>query len=254
VTGFSVFLGKELREIWRTWRIWVIPGMMVFFAITGPLIALATPRLVASFAGSQPGLVIQIPDPTARDALGQFLKNLSQIVIIAIIITGAGAVSGERASGTAVLTLSKPLSRAAFVVAKVVAQQLLLLAATIVGTVLTVVVTEALFNDLPVRSFVMAVGLWLGFALLLIAVMTFFSVLLHSRGGAAGLGLGFLFIVLLLSAWKPVAASTFAGLLGASASVLAGQPVGVGWPLVTAGLGAVLAIGGAIWLFRRQEL
>ena len=31
MTGFTAFLWKEFVEIRRTWRIWVIPGMLVFF-------------------------------------------------------------------------------------------------------------------------------------------------------------------------------------------------------------------------------
>ena len=86
MTGFGAFLGKELTEIRRTWRLWVIPGMLVFFGITSPIIAALTPALVQSMATSQPGLVIRIPPPTARDAYVQFIKSLDQLVLIAIII------------------------------------------------------------------------------------------------------------------------------------------------------------------------
>ena len=120
MSGLDAFLRKELSEIRRTWRIWVIPGMLVFFGITSPIIAALTPALVQSMAASQPGVVIQLPPPTARDAYGQFLKNLDQFVLIAVVITGAAVVSGERSSGTAILALTKPLSRGAFVVAKIV--------------------------------------------------------------------------------------------------------------------------------------
>ena len=122
MTGFGAFLWKEFVEIRRTWRIWVIPGMLVFFGVTSPIIAALTPALVRSMAASQPGVVIQIPPPTALDAYGQFLKNLNQFVLIAVIIAGAGVVSGERSSGTAVLALTKPLSRGAFVLAKILSQ------------------------------------------------------------------------------------------------------------------------------------
>jgi hypothetical protein len=125
VRGFGAFLGKELTEIVRTWRLWVIPGMLVFFGLTSPILAAITPALVQSMAASQPGVVITLPPPTAFDAYAQFIKNLDQFVLIAIVISGAGAVSGERSSGTAILALTKPLSRGAFVAAKILAQVLL---------------------------------------------------------------------------------------------------------------------------------
>jgi ABC-2 type transport system permease protein len=113
MTGFGAFLRKEVTEIRRTWRLWVIPGMLVFFGVTSPIIAALTPALVRSMAASQPGVVIQLPAPTALDAYAQFIKNLDQFVLLALVITGAGIVSGERASGTAILVLTKPLSRGA---------------------------------------------------------------------------------------------------------------------------------------------
>ena len=54
--GLGAFLGKELTEIRRTWRLWVIPGMLLFFGVTSPIIAALTPALVQSMAASQPGV------------------------------------------------------------------------------------------------------------------------------------------------------------------------------------------------------
>src|SRR4029450_10216921 len=100
MSGFSAFLAKELNEIMKTWRIWVLPGMLLFFAVASPVLALLTPALVSSAAQAPPGLTIPMPPPTWTDAYGQFLKILNQIILIAIVITGAGAISSERASGT----------------------------------------------------------------------------------------------------------------------------------------------------------
>ena len=96
MSGFAAFFGKELLEIRRTWRLWVIPSMLLFFGITSPILALVTPSLLSSIAGALPGVVITVPTPTALDAGAQFLKSLSQLVIFALIIGGAGAISGER--------------------------------------------------------------------------------------------------------------------------------------------------------------
>lgn len=252
--GFGAFLAKELQEIRRTWRIWVIPGMLLFFGITSPIVALVTPALVESLAGSQPGMVIQIPDPTALDGYGQFLKNLSQLVSLAIIIAGAGMVSTERSSGTALLVLTKPLSRAAFLSAKLLAELLLLTAATIVATVVCLAISRAVFPPAPAGPLFAAVGLWLVSAMLLVTVMLLCSVLFSSRGGAAGAGLGYIFVGLLVSIWPPAVQYSFVGLGGAAGKVLASQPVGVAWPLLTAvvaGLGVAFA---AIRVFERQEL
>ena len=254
MTGFGAFLRKELTEIRRTWRIWVIPGMLVFFGLTSPIIAAVTPALVQSMATSQPGLVIRIPPPTARDAYVQFIKSLDQLVLIAIIITGAGVVSGERSSGTAILALTKPLSRAAFVVTKILSQTMLLVAATALGTAVCLAVTAVVFDGAGGARLVTAVALWLVYAVLLIVVMTLFSSAFQSRGAAAGAGLGFYFLTLLLSAWGPAARNSFVGLVLATQKTLVVESLSLGWPIATAvvaiGVGTVAAVG----IFERQEL
>ena len=254
MTGFSAFMQKELTEIRRTWRLWVIPGMLVFFGVTSPIIAALTPALVQSMTASQPGVVIQVPPPRAIDAYGQFLKALDQFVLIAVVITGAAVVSGERASGTAVLALTKPLSRGAFVVAKILSQVVLLAAATALGTAVCLVMTAVVFDGASGARLVTAVALWMVYASLLVVVMTLFSSAFRSRGAAAGAGLGFYFLTLLLSSWGPSARYGFLGLLPAMGDALMGKPVAAAWPVATA---VVVIVGGvlaAVAIFERQEL
>ena len=254
MTGLGAFLRKELTEIWRTWRLWVIPGMLLFFGVTSPIIAVLTPMLMRSVAAGQPGAVIRLPPPNATDASAQFLKSISQIVLIAVVITGAGSVSGERSSGTAILALTKPLSRAAFVVAKIVSQITLVGAATALGTAACLTVTAVVFDRSNAARLVPAVGLWLLYAALLIVVMTLFSSAFRSRGAAAGAGLGFYFLTLLLSLWGPAARHSFLGLVPAIDRALMAQPVSLGWPVTSALAVIVLGAVAAVAIFERQEL
>ncbi|MBM4188040.1 MAG: ABC transporter permease [Gemmatimonadetes bacterium] len=254
MSGFGAFFVKELREIARTWRIWVIPGMMLFFAVTSPIVALLTPTMLASLAGSQPGIEITIPDPTGADAYGQFIKNLSQLVTLALIIAGAGLVSAERSAGTAILVLTKPISRSAFVLAKLLAELLLLLVFAAIATMVCLAVTRLLFPPLAAAPLLGAVAVWLVSAALLVSVMTFCSVAFPSRGAAAGAGLGYLFATLLASIWPPAVRYSFVGLSDGIAKVLGSKPAELGWPLATAAIAAVAITAAAAWVFERQEL
>jgi ABC-2 type transport system permease protein len=254
MTGFAAFLGKELTEIRRTWRLWVIPGMLVFFGVTSPIIAAITPALVKSMAASQPGVVVQLPPPTAFDAFGQFAKNLDQFVLIAIVITGAGVISGERSAGTAILALTKPLSRGAFVVTKILSQVLLLVIATALGTAACLGVTSIIFTGATVAPVVTAVVLWLLYASILVVVMTLLSAAFGSRGAAAGMGLAFYFLTLLLSNWAPAARYTFLGLMPAMRDALMGHELSLGWPVATAVAAIVMGTVTAVEIFDRQEL
>jgi len=254
MTGFAAFLSKELTEIRRTWRLWVIPGMLVFFGVTSPIIAAITPALVKSMAASQPGVRVQLPPPTALDAFAQFTKNLDQFVLIAIVIAGAGVISSERSSGTAILVLTKPLSRGAFVVTKLVSQVVLLVTATALGTAACLGVTSIIFTGVTVAPVLTMAALWLLSASIVVVAMTLFSAAFTSRGAAAGAGLGFYFFMLLLSSWAPAARYTFVGLMPAMRDALMGHTLSLGWPVTT----AIAAIGigtvGAVAIFDRQEL
>lgn len=254
MTGFIAFLRKELTEIRRTWRIWVIPGMLLFFGLTSPIIAALTPALVKSMAAAQPGVVLQLPPPTALDASGQFLKNLDQFILIAIVIAGAGVVSGERASGTAILVLTKPLSRGAFVMAKISSQIMVLVAATTLGTAACLGMTAVAFHGARATGLVTAVSLWLLSASLLIVVMTLFSAAFRSRGAAAGAGLGFYFLTLLFSNWGPAAEYSFLGLQPAMRDALRGETLSLAWPAATAVAAIVGGTIAAVRIFERQEL
>ena len=176
MSGFTAFLGKELREILRTWRIWVLPGIVLFFAISGPPLAKITPELLGSLmADQQPGVVIQLPDPTYIDAYLQWTKNLSQMVLFAVIIMFGGIISAETKSGTAALVLTKPLSRSAFVLAKFVSQAALVAVPVVAGALATWGITYSVFGEAPLAPLAEATGAWLVFALMFVALMELLS-------------------------------------------------------------------------------
>lgn len=252
--GFRAFLAKELREVLRTWRVWVLPGITLFFALSGPILALLTPELLKSVTGSQPGLVIQLPDPTWRDAYLQWTKNLAQIVTYALVIILGGLVSSERKSGTAVLVLTKPVTRAAFVLAKFVSQSALLAATTVVGAAVTWLVTLAVFGEAPLDMLVSATGVWLAWGVLLVAIMVFASTLVNSQAGAAGLGFGALIVLSIATLWGPTLEYSPAGLMNAASVIVAGESLALTFPLLTALGLAAAAVFAAVRSFARAEL
>lgn len=253
MSPFRAFLGKEFREIVKTWRIWVLPGIVLFLAVTGPVIARFTPQLVQAVAPDT-GLAIQIPDPTFRDAYLQWAKNLIQLVTFAIILIFAGAVSAERRSGTAVLVLTKPLSRTAFIVVKYLAQGALLVGVVAAGAAITWALTLAVFGEAPFVHLVQATGIWLVWGLLVLGIMVFLSSLVGSQAGVAGLGLGVFVLFSIGSIWTPVVRYSPAGLLGAPTDVLLGRAGPLLWPVVTGLLLTGISVAAAVVAFSHKEL
>jgi ABC-2 type transport system permease protein len=253
VSGLAAFAGKEAREIPRTWRIWVLPGILLFFALTGPALAKFTPQILETFAGDQfKGLVL--PTPTYLDAYGQWIKNLSGIALYALIIIYGSIISSELKSGTAVLVLTKPVSRTAFIVAKAVVHSLFLAVLVVAGTLITWGLTAAIFGQAPGSALWSAALVWLVFGVLFIALMTLLSVLIGSAAGAAGAGLGAYALLSIAAIWKPLGTYSPAALAAQPASLAAGKEVAVLWPVLTSLLLAVVLVALAALAFRRKDL
>ena len=252
--GFKVFLSKEFQEIFRTWRIFILPSIMVVVGLLSPVLAKIMPDIIGSAASSQPGVVMELPTPTTMDAYLTFSKNLFQIVTIAVVIAMAGAVVGERKSGTAILMLTKPLSREGFVLAKVLSNWALLLGSTVAGAVACWAVTQVFFANEFADRFAAMTALWALMAVLFVAAVTLFSVVLNSQSGAAGAGLGLFLAMAILSGWEPARDFSPAGLMSLGNRVLTGQEASVLWPVVTAAGVAFACVAATMILFKRQEI
>ena len=253
MNGFAVFARKEAREILRTWRIWVLPGILVFFALIGPVLARFTPEIVGAVAGNQLG-GFTLPTPTYLDAYAQWVKNLSQIALFALIIIYGSIVSAESRSGTAVLVLTKPVSRASFVIAKVAVHSVFLATLVVIGTLLTWGLTAVVFGTAPGSALWSAALVWLVLGVLFIALMTLLSVLIGSAAGAAGAGLGAYALVSIAAIWKPLGSYSPAALATQPASLAAGKDDAVLWPVLTSLLLAVALVALAAQVFRRKDL
>jgi ABC-2 type transport system permease protein len=254
--GFVVFLGKEFTEILRTWRLYVIPGILLFIGVTSPILAEVTPGLISSMGTLEgQGVIIEIPPATTIDAYLQFSKNAMQIALLAVIIATAGAISGERRSGTGQLVLTKPLSRTSMVIAKVVSNWVLLAVTVVIAAGLCVAVTAAMFDTALIAEFVKLVAIWYLLAALMVAVTVFFSVVLRSQPGAAGAGIATFFALITLGLWTAARDYSPVGLTSAGDRLLMSAPdVSVAWPVATGIVAAILLIAATAWVFNRQEL
>lgn len=253
MSGFAMFARKETREILRTWRIWVLPGILAFFALTGPPMARYTREIVTTFAGDQLG-GITLPEPTYLDAYAQWAKNLTQIAVFVIVIIYGGIVSAETRSGTAVLVLTKPVSRTGFVVVKALVNAAFVTLLAVLGAAVTWAMTALMFGPAPAGPLLAATGAWVVLGIVAVAGMTLLSVLIRSAAGAAGAGLGVFVLAGIAAVWRPLGEYTPAGLPGIPGRLAAGEAVAWVWPVVGGLLLAVALVAAAAAIFRRTEL
>jgi ABC-2 type transport system permease protein len=254
MSGLRAFLRKELRETLHTWRLWVLPGLLVFLGITAPVITALTPKIIEFAARQSPGTTVTIAQPTAREAYLQFVGNLQQLALLAIIIAVSGTISSEVRSGTAALVLTKPISRPAFVIGKATTAFVLILASTVVGSVVCIGVTAALFGLGPVGHFLSAVALWLAYALLFVGIMLLLSAHMRSQMAAAASGVGLFAALAALNALPPLGHYQPGGLMEAVGNLLRHGTAVWEWPLLTSLLLAAAALAAAVVRFNHREL
>ena len=256
MTGFTILLRKELAEAWRTRRLPVVAGLFVVIGMISPLTARYLREILQAALGDQ--LTIPIPAPTAIMAVEQLQKNLAQLGALAAIALAMGSVSGELDRGTAALVLAQPVTRAAFISAKLAALAIVLAISVGLAAVSAWVYTGVLFEPLPVGGW-LAMGALSWLALCAWAALTFLaSAATGSTTLAAGLGFVAL-VAISLGAIVPALDRLLPTGLTAPAIVLASGETGINaGALVTAVAGTFVLIaaclGGAILAFRRREL
>lgn len=249
--GFGVFLRKELREAWRTSRLPVIAGIFFIFGVMSPLLAKYTPEILQSVGGS---VKIIVPPPQAADAVDQFLKNVGSYGIFAAILLAMGLVAREKERGTAAFVLTKPLSRPAFLSAKLVALLLTLGVGIAVAGITSYAYTAMLFTPTPVAGFLGCCALVLVMLLAYGAITFLASTLMGSALPAAGIGVAAFVLLAILGALPNVGDYTPNGLMAPARALALGTPP----PHLAASLLATLALIALSlllsWLsFRSQE-
>ena len=251
--GLGSMLRKELLEQWRTRRMLVVAVVFTALGIGSPLLARYTPELVKALAGDQ--FQIAVPPPTAADAVGQFLKNLGQAGVLTAILLAMGSVAVEKERGTAALLLTKPVSRGAFLLAKLLAIATTLLVGLLLAAIAGYAYTAILFETLPPLGWGAMVGLLL-LSLIAYASLTFLgSTLARSSLAAAAIGIGAMVVLLILSALPSIGPFTPGGLDALGAAMAVGKDPGALIGPVLVNLAGVAAVFGIAWLvFRRQEL
>lgn len=250
---FLAVLRKELLEQWRTRRLVAVAAVFLFFGFLSPLSAKLLPDLMKSL-GDTGGIVIEFPTPTAQDGLLQYVKNTSQFGVLLAVLLAMGALAQEKERGTAAMILSKPASRAHFLLGKFVALTLVFGLCLALAGLACYYYTIVLFEGSEGARFVKMNLLLALFVEFYLAVTLLGSTIARSQVMAGGLGLGAIFVVAILGAlprlgeYMPTALLEWARAL----MVGTGEPA---WGAVAVSLGGiVVCLGTALVVFERQEL
>jgi ABC-2 type transport system permease protein len=248
--GLANMLGKEMGAWWRT-RLWWIQCLVAVLLMNGTM-----------------ALNLRDGQDAGRQAIN-FLAESALFVPLAAISLAQDAILGERHSGTAAWVLSKPLRRPAFILAKLIAHGLGLLATWVVlpGAVAYLQLAKYFGSQVSALGCAGAMGLHYLNLLFYLTLALMLATLFDGRGPVSGIAMvvawsgPMQFIAQplqtyvpwldLILPWRLLLAI---GWKDALAGYLAmGQPLPTVAPIIATALWCVLFVVVAIWRFRREE-
>ncbi len=252
--NFIPVFRKEMIEQWRTYRFLVVVAVLAAFGLASPLLARFTPEMLKAIPGVPPEILAAIPAPTVADAIGQYIKNMSQFGILLALLMTMGVVVQEKERGTAAFFLTRPVSRETFLLAKFAALSATFAASLALAAIGCWYYTLVLFEPLPWGPFLALNGLMLVVFLAYMSLSLLSSTIARSQGIAVGL----VFLVLVLvggvGSIPGIGSYLPGGLFGWGAALLLGGGEAA-WPALWISLGIVaVALIAAALIFRHQEV
>jgi ABC-2 type transport system permease protein len=243
--GFGNLLRKEMGKWWGT-RVWWVQTLIWVLILNG----VTTIGMLTEFG---------TPAEMLQEVVQAFLPMSAAVVGIGVVITLQGAIVGEKQLGTAAWVMSKPASRAAFILAKVVHYALGFgITAILIPTVIFVIMTRLLISaPLPLGAFLTGLALTVLSMLFYLALTLMLGTIFSSRGPIAGIGVAFIMAGLLLRGFIPLQVTMFTPwLLPNIAGALAlDLPLPSSWfvPIIATSAWTLLMFAVALLRFGREE-
>ena len=236
--GLGNMLAKENRGWWRTRRWWIQCLIALFFLNFFMLLNLNLGGI--------------------SNAVNSYLYIAGLVAPVAAIIMGQDAILGERLSGTAAWVLSKPIQRPAFILSKLIAYGVGLLATWVVlpGVVAILELTVLSKVQLPVPGFVGAMELIYLNLLFYLTLTLMLTTLLHGRGAVLGIAIFLVWGCMIkplgvlladVMPWRLLIEPALGGYL------LQGEPLPTVAPIIATAVWCLLFTGVAIWRIGREE-
>jgi ABC-2 type transport system permease protein len=259
--GFSNMFAKENYRWWRT-RQWLVQTMVWMAFINGILAIMlwSEPNFPPEMdEASRQAIIEQIP----HEALFVFFAMLGSAGAVGVAILGQDAMLNEKNRGTAAWVLSKPASRGAFVLSKIIANSLGILVTMVIiqGAVGYLLIRLATGITFPLPEFAGALGI------VFLALFFYFTLTImlgsisNSRGVVIGipilLNLGYQLLTVAGDWVEEIMPWNLYNQVGTkpamAMSLIDGQPFPTITPLVATVLWSILFIVIALWRFSREE-
>lgn len=165
---------ERLRLI-RTHRWTILVGAYVGFALLGVASARYMNEIMVRFA---PDVVMSFPDPRPVDGVIQFLGNVSQLGLLAVVIVAAGALTVDARAEVAAFLRTRVRRARTLLWPRYVVVSILAVVALALGTAATWAATTLLIGGLPIVPLIVGTvfgALYLLFAVAVVAAIAGFT-------------------------------------------------------------------------------
>lgn len=265
-SGFGNIFSKENHQWWGT-RKWLIQAAVWLVLINGFVLFVSVilpnlPKTKASMQTLSASEVAAVKAEFAKQGLSMFFIVSGLIAGAGVVVFAQDALIGEKRSGTAAWLLSKPVSRAAFLLAKLAADALGILVTIVIvqGAIGYFVLRVATGISFQVPNYLAAMGL---VAMVLIFLLSL-TYMLGSLSDSRGLVVGIPLLLITLTQYQnlvPVLAKFMPWNLvvrmqysDSMAILLAkGEPLTLITPIIGTAVMTVLFIVVAAWRITREE-
>jgi ABC-2 type transport system permease protein len=193
LNGIGALWRKENHSWWGT-RSWLVKMIIWVVVLDGMLAMVAF----------QPETG-EVNEPLTQTALSMYFLLAGLLPTFGVIILGQDAVIQERQTGTAAWVLSKPVSRAAFLLSKLCAYALeILVTMVLMQGLIAYFICKAITGiSLSTLGFLAGLGLVYLFLLSFLVLILMLGTLFRSRGPLLGISMPFISVNTLAAAAAP---------------------------------------------------
>jgi ABC-2 type transport system permease protein len=187
--GLGGMLRSEFSRWWQTRMWWV--QCLIWVGLVGFLLS---------------AVLFSTPDtPPSEEVAVLYVVFAGLFPAVGVVIIMQGVVVGEKKDGTASWVLSKPVTRPAFILSKVIANSLGVIATMVVipGSVAYALTAAATKTPWNLPGFLAALGVIFLSHFFFLSLTLMLGTLFNSRGSVIGIALALLFMQQNLIGWLP---------------------------------------------------
>jgi ABC-2 type transport system permease protein len=266
--GFPNLFARENHHWWGT-RYWLIQ-LVIWLAIVNGVMALIYRMPVEqmykadseNISEADRQMIQKMQQNQELIGLTTFVRLAGLATVIGVVVIAQDAIINEKQSGTAAWVLSKPVSRSAFVLAKLAGNGLGIFGVMVVmlgaATYLQIWLTSGV--SLPILPFAGMLGLVFLNQLFYLTLTIMLGTLSSSRGAVIGIPLIIIFgyqIILRIAPWlaeiMPWNLVTTLERPALALTLAQAQPLPTITPLIATLVWCVLFSAAALWRFQREE-